>query len=482
MNTILEYLKTKNNIKLVLYIFIIAFSYITICSKCSFIYPFNDWDDVDVYITCAKLMSEGYKPYKDFIYQSGPLTSFLFYILYILDIRPFFSNYILEIICAFFTLFFGYKTMKIIDSNVPIISIAILGLIYASNVLRGGGGCTEEFALPLLMYINFKYTDILYNNYNVKVKDTVIIGFILGILFWVKFTLLIIPFGMTIVLLIKCIKQKKLKIFIKNYSIIASIMILISLIIILILYKYNILNEVLYGYLINNSTNYTNNRCSLPIIFLYSYRYAIIYCTCLVYSVYIIIYRRRNLNIIAISLLSLFYFFKPFGYYLLPLSLVFAHSIPFILSNFNNRYNIINKLTIPLTLMITILVMIFAPNTHLLKYNKEDMPQFRFAKQIKEDSLQCFTSLDIGFYYLSNTHPIDKYLCILNINQSETVNNILNTINNELVTYVITDNKTDKYMNNTNYKLIDTCSFIRDSFVDYDETYYLYELKGDKYE
>lgn len=481
MNTILKYLKTKNNIKLVLYTFIIAFIYITICSKCSFIYPFNDWDDVDVYITCAKLMSEGYKPYKDFIYQSGPLTSFLFYVLYILDIRPFFSNYILEIICAFFTLFFGYKTMKIVDNNVPIISIAILGLVYASNVLRGGGGCTEEFALPLLMYINFKYTSIMYNNYNVKVKDTVLIGFILGILFWVKFTLLIIPFGMTIVLLIKSIKEKKLKTFIKNYSIIAIIMILISLIIILILYKYNILNETLCGYLINNSTNY-NNKYNIFIVFLYSYRYAIAYCTCLAYSVYIAIYRRRNINIIIISLLALFYFFKPFGYYLLPLSLVFAHSIPFILSNFNNRYNIINKLTIPLTLIITILVMIFAPNTYLLKYNKEDMPQFRFARQIKEDSLQCFTSLDVGFYYLSNTHPIDKYLFIVNINQSETANNILNTINNESVTYVITDTITNSYMNNINYKLIDTCDFIRDSFVDYNETYYLYELKGDKYE
>lgn len=478
MNTAIKLLKTKHNIKIILYTFIIAFLYITICSKCSFIYPFNDWDDANIYITCAKLMHEGYKPYKDFIYQSGPITSFLFYILYIFDIRPFFSNYILEIICAFFTLFFGYKTMKIIDNNVPIISIAILGLVYASNVFRGGGGCTEEFTLPLLMYVNFKYTDIIYNNYSIKLKDTVIIGLIFGILFWMKFTLLIIPFGMTIVLLIKCIKQKKLKIFTKNYSIIAFIMILISLIIILILYKYNILNEVLYGYLMNNSVNYDNKGLNIFILFLYSYVYTIIYCTCLIYSLYIVIYKRRNINIIIISLLALFYFFKPFGYYLLPLSLIFAHSIPFILINFKNRYNIINKLTIPITLIITILLMLFAPNTYLLKYNKEDMPQFRFAKQIKEDSLQCFTSLDIGFYYLSNTHPIDKYLCIFNINQDETRENIINTINNELVTYVITDHKTDKYMNNTNYKLIDTCSFIRDSFVDHDEIYYLYELKG----
>lgn len=478
MNAVIKFLKTKYNIKIILYTFIIAFLYITICSKCSFIYPFNDWDDADVYITCAKLMHEGYKPYKDFIYQSGPLAYFLFYILYIFDIRPFFSNYILEIICAFFTLFFGYKTMKIVDNNVPIISIAILGLIYASTIFRGGGGCTEEFTLPLLMYVNFKYTDILYNNYNIKLKDTIIVGLIFGILFWIKFTLLIIPFGMTIVLLIKCIKQKKLKIFIKNYSIIASIMILISLIIILILYKHNILNEVLYGYLINNSVNYHNKWYNIFIIYLYT----IIYCTCLICSFYIIIYRRRNINIAIISLLSLFYFFKPFGYYLLPLSLIFAHSIPFILINFKNRYNIINKLTIPITLMITILLMLFAPNTYLLKYHKEDMPQFRFAKQIKEDSLQCFTSLDIGFYYLSDTHPINKYLFIININQDETRENIINIINNELVTYVITDNIYNKYMNNTNYKLIDTCSFIRDSFINYNETYYLYELKGDKYE
>ena len=126
--------------------------------------------------------------------------------------------------------------------------------------------------------------------------------------------------------------------------------------------------------------------------------------------------------------------------------------------------------------------MLFAPNTYLLKYSKEDMPQFRFAEQIKENSLQCFTSLDIGFYYVSNTNSINKYLFIININQSETANNILNTINNESVTYVITDTITNSYMNNINYKLIDTCDFIRDSFVDYNETYYLYELKGDRYE
>ena len=52
-----------------------AFLTITVCSKSSFLYPLNDWVDVNCFFTVGRGMLHGLVPYRDLYEQKGDLLS-----------------------------------------------------------------------------------------------------------------------------------------------------------------------------------------------------------------------------------------------------------------------------------------------------------------------------------------------------------------------------------------------------------------------
>ena len=48
-----------------------SFIFVAICSKSSFLYPINDWGDVNTYFTIGKGMLAGKVPYRDLYDQKG---------------------------------------------------------------------------------------------------------------------------------------------------------------------------------------------------------------------------------------------------------------------------------------------------------------------------------------------------------------------------------------------------------------------------
>ena len=61
-----------------LFALLAAFLTITVCSKSSFLYPFNDWVDVNCFFTVGRGILHGLTPYRDLYEQKGPLTYLLF--------------------------------------------------------------------------------------------------------------------------------------------------------------------------------------------------------------------------------------------------------------------------------------------------------------------------------------------------------------------------------------------------------------------
>ncbi len=59
--------------RLLLYSFIVSFAVLAVCSKSSFLYPFNDWVDADCYFTVGKGMMQGKVVYRDLFEQKGVL-------------------------------------------------------------------------------------------------------------------------------------------------------------------------------------------------------------------------------------------------------------------------------------------------------------------------------------------------------------------------------------------------------------------------
>ena len=63
--------------KQIIAIIVTAISAITLLSKSSPIYPFNDWFDSNCFLTVGKSMLHGLVPYKDLYEQKGPLLYML---------------------------------------------------------------------------------------------------------------------------------------------------------------------------------------------------------------------------------------------------------------------------------------------------------------------------------------------------------------------------------------------------------------------
>ena len=72
----------------------------TLVTTSSPIYPFNVWDDTNVYFTLGRGILKGFVPYRDLYEQKGPLFLFLYAISALISNRTFTGLWIIESIFA----------------------------------------------------------------------------------------------------------------------------------------------------------------------------------------------------------------------------------------------------------------------------------------------------------------------------------------------------------------------------------------------
>ena len=68
----------QKNIKQIIYCTFLSVIFITLCSKCSFLYGFNEWVDTNCLFTVGKSMMNGKVLYKDIFDHKGPLIYLLY--------------------------------------------------------------------------------------------------------------------------------------------------------------------------------------------------------------------------------------------------------------------------------------------------------------------------------------------------------------------------------------------------------------------
>ena len=110
------YLSNENRritIKTLVFLFVLCAAVITLCSKCSPIYPFNNWDDTNSFFTVGKAIANGKVVYRDIYEQKGPLLYYLFVLVYRISETTFIGAYIFEIAAAFLFLLLSLKTIHL---------------------------------------------------------------------------------------------------------------------------------------------------------------------------------------------------------------------------------------------------------------------------------------------------------------------------------------------------------------------------------
>lgn len=170
-----------------------AFFVLIICSRSSFLYPCNDWNDANSFFTIGKALINGQVPYRDLFEQKGPYLYLIYGISYLISHNSFFGVFILEVMSLTVFLYFAYQIMVLYcKEKTALIFIPILAFCLTVSKSFYWGGAAEEFCLPL-MGISL-YDSILYlkKGYPRKPSAKMIVknGIFAGIISLIKYTLL----------------------------------------------------------------------------------------------------------------------------------------------------------------------------------------------------------------------------------------------------------------------------------------------------
>ena len=176
-----------------------AFVIITICSRSSFLYAFNLWDDANSYLTVGKCIFRGFVPYRDLFDQKGPMLYFIYGFASLISATTFTGVYIMEVLAAFASLLAILRIYQqfLTTDIMPCIITPITGAVIYSSWNFWWGGSAEEFLFPFVMWGMYLSVRHFRNSYPKPMDYRVVLmgGLLAGCVFNIKFSSLGFFFG-----------------------------------------------------------------------------------------------------------------------------------------------------------------------------------------------------------------------------------------------------------------------------------------------
>ncbi len=190
---------TKSKYILALWSLLSAIVIMTVCSRSSFLYAFNLWDDANSYFTVGKCIFRGYVPYRDLFDQKGIMLYFIYGLASLISPTTFIGVYFMEIIAAFFSLLAIFKVYQLFLKTdiMPYFITPVTGAVIYSSHDFWWGGSAEEFLFPFLMWGLYLTLNHFRNRYPEPMDyRTVLVGGLLsGCVLNIKFSSLGFYFG-----------------------------------------------------------------------------------------------------------------------------------------------------------------------------------------------------------------------------------------------------------------------------------------------
>lgn len=452
----------KKHKRLFIFLFFLLTSTIILLftSKCSPLYPFNDWVDINAFFTVGKSITRGILPYRDIFEQKGPILYFLFTLGYLISHKSFIGIFIFEIINFVCLSYLIYKIANLyIKEKSSLLIVPIMLTIIATCSSFVHGGSAEEFSLCLYilpLYYFLKH----FKKQELTNKELLILGIGSSIILQTKYTLLGIYIGFCIALLIDMLTKKELKKLFK-YILFFFIGFMIPTILLLIYFVLtHSLTEYLYVYYYINITKYPVIDISLPrrmykIVLTFGYGFlnsslAIVILYALIIPSLIVLHKKEyKLNILlliicAFSAVGIYGGLIRHAYYFLPLSIFIIFSL--VLIFFLLEKVLLKKYAISLVI-ITIICLVssyfFANYKESMFKDKEDLFQYKFAEIINKDeeaTLLEIGTLDPGVYTVTGIFPSTYYFETQNIDYllyPNILDSLNSYINNKEVKYIV---------------------------------------------
>ena len=445
------------NFLIILLCFGITFLFFLFCNPNSFLYVFNNNPDQNWYITMGEGMLAGKVPYKDLFEQKGPLVYFA-YALVALFNNNYVGAFLFEIIFGVAFLYTAYKILKRYLSEKSSIILLFLTafLTFTSYYTLLGYGSVEFYSLPFLNYILLTFLEFIEDDKQFNVLRSIGIGLSISILFWIKYTMLILPIAIMIMWIVMCIKNKK----IKQMFISIGLMLIRFINVTIPIFIYYAVNDALYDlfyvYFYVNLFIYSDNPVNL-------------------WTNIRLMISLGNINFVFMILAVVFYFkmFAKKGYFILSAFLFnilllllqdchvnyFVILIPFAVLGcallFKNlsefKINEIAKKVLAIIMCIAVFPIGYAISgvTRELGKRKDDYAQFQVAKDIhtisdqfniEDPTLFCYKIYDYAFYNVAGIVPTEKFWVLnffRNQNFPELDNSLIESIESQSCDFVV---------------------------------------------
>lgn len=146
----LTYFLTDRQTKAYLFCLFTAAALITLFSRSSFLYPFNNWADTNIYMTIGREMLRGAVPYRDLFDHKGLLWYLLYMAANLVSTKTFLGLYLIEIFSFSIFLFYSWKLLDIFCPSLYATAVLpFLGCLITVSDAFGMGGSAEEIHLSL---------------------------------------------------------------------------------------------------------------------------------------------------------------------------------------------------------------------------------------------------------------------------------------------------------------------------------------------
>lgn len=482
-------IEEKIDLKLVLFILVISIIMITICSRTSPLYTFNDSFDSHIYFTIGRGMKEKVL-YRDLVDQKGPFIYFIHYLGALISERSFFGVYLIQILFSFLFLYYVVKTVKIFTkkNSAIYIGLPIFSAIVYSSFCYWYGNNSEEYCWPSLIFGIYILCKSYHYSKPISNKEFFWIGVTSGFVLWLKFTFLGFYLGWYIIPLLGFISASKWKELIESVLFILLGVITISIPVLLYFLVNNSLYNLWDSYFYNNlflysSLSLTNENSNfvfhyikslieqaqlnklltltmlLNLLWLFNLKNRKLMCSILCSFLVL------SLVVLGIGVTYLYYYsiFAVFGVF----SIVYF-------SELLDLFRLKKLYLVILSILISSFIVIDnSRNIAFINKNADEYPQIKFAKIINTTpnaTLLNYDMLDAGFYTSTGIIPNAKYFCRINMPIQEQFDEQNYLVDHGEVDYIVTK----EFHEFQKYSLI--------SEADYDNGegnihYYLYQLK-----
>ena len=483
--------------------FLASFLSLLFFSRSSFLYPTNTWVDSNASLTVGSALMHGKVLYADIFDQRGPFLYLLYGLASLVSSTTFTGVFLLECLALAGFLYYSYRVATLYVSKNAMIVIPILAIVIPSSKAFGLGGSPEELLLPAFAYGLYSLLAFLKSPDAQRPSTATLLinGFLLGSVFWTKYSLMGFYIGFVISLSVALIARKHAKQILSGYGLLLGGFAIATIPWFVYFGLHHAIGDWFEGYFVSNLTHYmvtTEGIGERLFSFLENIRNTLArnlqYSSFFLAGMVWVLFGKKqtfptlekvSILLCAALLTAVIYAGgKDYYYYGIPLGTFSVFGIILVL-RLIERY--LDKTTATRALSkiglvgLSALLLLFGLTTNrstpFLSAKADEYVLFRFRDEMKQSespTLLNYGSLDLGLFNICNITPSTRYFCTLNLRSEEMLEQIDGYLLSGSVEYIVSfdDSLATKF---DRYELVDSgYSVINEGRTDV----YLYQLKS----